>query len=69
MDICCTANNEARYRSALLWVFDRLTIDGGMMTREQRYTFEQIGNVLMGKPSPADSYQPKEWAASTKIKA
>lgn len=49
------------YRSALMWAFDRLSVTGGMTPREQRYTMEQIGNVLTGRPSPAASYEPNDW--------
>ena len=27
-----------RYRNALLWAFDRLSIDGGMTGKEQKHT-------------------------------
>lgn len=62
-------DKETKYRNALMWAFDRLTIDGGMTPREQRYTFEQIGKVLMGEPSPADSYVPNEWDHSVNLKS
>ena len=46
---------------ALMWVFDRLSVDGGMTPREQRDTYREIGRVLLGKPSKASSYEPNEW--------
>lgn len=51
---------KTAYRSALLWAFDRLSVSSGMTLREQRYTMEQIGNVLCGKPSPAGTYEPAD---------
>ena len=52
---------KTAYRNALLWAFDRLSVTGGMPLKEQRYTMQQIGNVLRGIPSPAATYEPNEW--------
>jgi hypothetical protein len=52
---------KTAYRNALLWAFDRLSVTGGMSPKEQRYTMQQIGNVLRGIPSPAGTYEPNEW--------
>lgn len=60
-------DNETRYRNALMWAFDRLKLDGGMTPREQRYTFDQIGNVLLGRSSPASSYVAPCHADSVKL--
>lgn len=43
---------ETAYRNALMWAFDRLTTDG-LTPKEIRTTAREIGNVLMGRPSPA----------------
>lgn len=61
-------DNETKFRNALLWAFDRLSIDGGMTEREQATTMRELGNVLMGRPSPAGEYVPVEWAGSAKFK-
>ncbi len=42
-----------RYRSALMWTFNRLTTDG-LTQKEIRDTYREIGNVLMGRSSPAE---------------
>ena len=55
------------YRSALMWAFDRLSVTGGMSASEQRYTMEQIGNVLTGRPSPAADYTPNDWDDSAQL--
>ena len=55
------------YRNALLWAFDRLSIDGGMSVREQRHTMREIGNVLRGRPSPAATYKPNDWDSSADL--
>lgn len=60
---------EAQYRNALMWAFDRLSVDGGMTVREHHYTMRQIGNVLRGLPSPAATYKPKEWDDSAALRA
>lgn len=57
-----------RLRAALLWAFDRLSIDD-MTKREQQRTMLEIGNVLTGKPSPASSYVPNDWDDSAKLTA
>lgn len=62
------AEENTRLRAALLWAFDRLSVDDGMTKREQRDTMLEIGNVLTGKPSPAASYVPQEWVDSAKLK-
>lgn len=54
------------YRNALMWVFDRLSVDGGMTAQEQRFTMKQIGRVLNGLPSDAALYEPNEWDESIK---
>jgi len=55
------------YRNALMWAFDRLSVDGGMTAREQAHTRRQIGNVLRGLPSSAANYKPRDWDESTAI--
>lgn len=55
------------YRCALLWAFDRLSVDGGMTLLEQRRTMQEIGNVLRGRSSPAATYQPNEWDDSAAL--
>lgn len=57
----------ARLRAALLRAFDRLSVDDGMTKREQQHTMLEIGNVLTGKPSPAASYDPNDWADSVNL--
>jgi hypothetical protein len=57
------------YRNALMWVFDRLSIDGGMSPREQIHTMREIGKVLCGRPSPAATYKPNDWDSSAALKA
>jgi hypothetical protein len=49
------------HRNALLWAFDRLSIDGGMTVKEQKRTMLEIGNVLRGRPSVAANYRPNDW--------
>lgn len=61
--------NEERYRNALLWAFDRLSVDGGMTRKEQKTTMTEIGRVLCGDPSWAGRYIPSEWADSVKASA
>lgn len=61
------ADEIERLRAALLWAFDRLSIDD-MTKREQQRTMLEIGNVLTGKPSPAASYVPNDWDDSAKLK-
>lgn len=55
------------YRNALFWAFDRLSVTGGMTAQEQRYTMQQIGNVLTGRASCAATYEPHEWDASAQL--
>lgn len=65
-----TASGDERlaaYRNALLWAFDRLSIDGGMTIEEQRRTMREIGNVLRGIPSPAATYKPNDWDDSASL--
>ena len=45
-------NHQDRYRDALQWTFERLGVDYGMTEQEQRSTFKEIGNVLLGRPTP-----------------
>lgn len=52
------------YRNALLWVFDRLSVDGGLTLGEQKYTMLQVGKVLRGLDSPASRYVPNDWSDS-----
>jgi hypothetical protein len=54
-------------RKALMWAFDRLSVDGGMNAPEQRHTMREIGKVLCGRPSPAASYKPNEWDDSAAL--
>jgi hypothetical protein len=62
------AVREEAYRNALMWAFDRLTIGyGGMNEREQQHTAKEIGNVLLGRDSPAERYSPNEWDDSAKL--
>jgi hypothetical protein len=44
--------NGTLYRDALQWAFDRLSVDGGMTEKEQQLTCREIGNVLLGRPTP-----------------
>lgn len=60
--------SEDACRNALMWAFDRLSITGGMNAAEQRYTMQQIGNVLTKRPSPAATYQPNDWDDSAKLR-
>ena len=55
-----------KYRNALLWAFDRLSVDD-MTKRERQQTMLGIGNVLTGKPSPAATYVPNEWDNSVNV--
>ena len=55
-----------KYRNALMWSFDRLSIDD-MTKREQQHTMLEIGNVLIGKPSPAATYIPNDWDDSVNV--
>ncbi len=52
---------------ALMWVFDRTGIDGGMTAAECKNTAEEIGKVLAGKPSVAARYVPNKWDASVEL--
>lgn len=63
-----TEEND-RMRRCLLWCFDRLSLDSGMNVKEQKYTMQQIGKVLLGEPSPASKYKAAEWSDSTKLEA
>lgn len=63
------AKTITAYRNALMWAFDRLSIDGGMTRTEQLRTMREIGNVLIGRPSPAAIYQPNDWDDSAKLLA
>lgn len=65
-NICCTANNEAAYRCALLWAFDRLGVDD-MTMAERVGTKREIGKVLTGKVSPAATYFPNYWDDSVTV--
>lgn len=58
---------ERAYRNALMWAFDRLSLDGGMSAREQRYTMQEIGKVLCDRPSLAGTYKPNDWADSAHL--
>lgn len=49
---CDPVSDAIRYRDALQWAFGRLSIDGGMTAREQQLTYREIGNVLLGRPTP-----------------
>lgn len=58
------ADPQESYRNALLWAFDRLSVTGGMDAASQRRTMKEIGNVLIGLPSPASIYRPNDWDES-----
>lgn len=60
---------ETAYRNALMWAFDRLSIDGGMTVKEQHRTMRELGNVLCGRRSHAATYQPDDWSDSAKLSA
>lgn len=49
---------------ALMWVFDRTDVDGGMTEDECKNTAEEIGKILADMPSVAARYVPNEWDAS-----
>ena len=55
------------YRNALMWAFDRLSLDDGMTAREQHHTMREIGKVLCGRPSAAATYEPNDWDSSAKL--
>lgn len=59
-------SRETEYRNALLWVFDRLSVDR-MTPSEIRRTMFEVGNVLQRRPSPAARYQPEEWDESRSL--
>lgn len=52
---------------ALMWVFDRLSVDGGLALKEQQKTYREVGRVLLGLPSVASKYLPNDWDDSVKI--
>ena len=58
---------EDNYRNALMWVFDRLSVDDGLTPQQQRKTLVEIGNVLQQRPSVASDYMPDEWTDSAKL--
>jgi len=51
---------------ALLWAFDRLNADCNDEKTNKR-TAKEIGNVLLGKPSPAATYVPDQFQDSSKL--
>jgi hypothetical protein len=57
-----------KYRNALCWAFDRLSLDGGETLKEQKYTMNEIGKVLRGLPSAASNYEPRSWVPSAQLK-
>lgn len=52
-------DNERRFRNALLWTFERMSVDGGMTPAETRRTIKEISNVLQGRHSVAAEYEPE----------
>lgn len=60
-------SEKLAYRNALMWAFDRLSVDGGMTANEQRRTMTEIGKVLTGRPSPAATYEPNDWDSSANL--
>lgn len=58
---------ETIFQNALMWAFDRLSIDGGMNVKEQHRTMREIGNVLRGRPSLAATYRPNDWDDSARL--
>lgn len=67
LDRATAPGRADRYRNALMWVFDRMTVDGGMTAREQLRTAKEIGRVLSDLPSEAATYQPNDWDDSAKL--
>ena len=59
---------NSAYRNALMWAFDRLSVDDGMTLKEQKRTMAEIGKVLTGRPSPAATYEPPEWGDSARLR-
>ena len=55
-----------KYRNAILWAFDRLTTDG-LTQKEIKRTADELGNVILGKPSPASTYVRNEWDDSASL--
>lgn len=51
---------------ALLWAFDRLSANCNDEKTNKR-TAEEIGKVLLGRPSPAATYAPDEFQDSAKL--
>ncbi len=62
-------DDTTRYRNALMWVFDRLSVIdvGGMTVKEQRATQREVGRVLLGNPSRAATHEPNEWDDSARL--
>jgi hypothetical protein len=56
------------YRAALQWAFERLSIDGGMTAKEQQMTYREIGNVLLGRPTPEINGWRRRLAAARNVR-
>ncbi len=50
-------NHITPERRALMWVYDRLSVDG-LTAKEIAKTHREIGNVILGRKSPASDYDP-----------
>lgn len=53
---------------ALLWAFDRLSVDNPTR-KEIKDTVREIGKVILGRDSVAARYQPNDWDDSAKLSA
>jgi hypothetical protein len=44
--------SKSQLRDAVLWTYQRLSVDGGMSAQEQATTRRELGNVLFGRSTP-----------------
>ncbi len=54
-----------KYRNALMWAYDRLTVDNPTK-KEMGATILEIGKVLSEQSSVAMAYAPNEWDPSAR---
>jgi hypothetical protein len=52
-----------KYRNALMWAYDRITVDNPTK-KEMSATLIEIGKVLSEQPSVATDYAPNKWDQS-----